>query len=79
MDSSSVWPETFSPVVPSCRGIDPFQMFEKEEEKEATGKKKERKKARLPSDAEMRGGEWIGRVGTVCWFSSPDFTLVDKS
>lgn len=55
-------------------------MFEKEEEKEATGKrKKKEKKARLPSDAEMRGGEWIGRVGTVCWFSSPDFTLADKS
>lgn len=32
-------PKTFSPVVPSCRGIDPFQMFEKEEEKEATEKK----------------------------------------
>lgn len=61
-------PKTFSPVVPSCRGIDPFQMYEKEEEKEGA------EKSRLPSDAEMRGGEWIGRVGTVCWFSSPDFT-----
>lgn len=33
-------PKTFSPVVPSCRGIDPFQMFKKEEEKEAIEEKK---------------------------------------
>lgn len=65
--------KTFSPVVPSCRGIDPFQMHEWEEEKEGTEKRG------LPSDAETRGGEWIGRVRTVCWFSSPDFTLRDKS
>lgn len=66
-------PKTFSPVVPSCRGIDPFQMHEKRK------RKKVPKKRGLPSDAEMRGGEWIGRVRAVCWFSSPDFTLRDKS
>lgn len=27
----------------------------------------------------MSGGEWIGRVRIVCWFSSPDFTLRDKN
>lgn len=42
-------------------------------------RKRLQKKRGLPSDAEMRGGEWIGRVRTVCWFSSPDFTLRDKS
>lgn len=79
MDSSSVWPETFSPVVPSCRGIDPFHMSEKGgRERGNRGKKKKRKKTGLPSDAEMRGGKWIGRVWVVCWFSSPDFTLADK-
>lgn len=54
-------PKTFSPVVPSCRGIDLFQMFEKEEEKEAIGKKEG-----CLATAEMRGGEWIGRVRIVC-------------
>lgn len=48
-------------------------MHEKEEEKEGAEKKG------LPSDAETRRGEWIGRVGAVCWFSSPDFTAPDKS
>lgn len=80
MDSSSVWPETFSPVVPSCRGIDPFHMMEKKgrRERRDRGKKKRGEKAGLPSDTEMRGREWIGRVWVVCWFSSPDFTLADK-
>lgn len=43
------------------------------------GKERVQKKKGLPSNAEMRGGESIGRVWTVCWFSSPDFTLRDKS
>lgn len=77
MDSFSVWLQTFSPVVPSCRGIDPFHMLEKRRKRKRR-QREEEKKAGLPSDAEMRGGEWIGRVGVVCWFSSPDFTLADK-
>lgn len=37
------------------------------------------KKIGLPSDTKTRGRERIGRVKTFCWFSSPDFTLRDKS
>lgn len=59
-----------------AEALTPFTCWEKgERERSDSGKKK---KAGLPSDAEMRGGESIGRVGVVCWFSSPDFTLADK-
>lgn len=67
-------PKTFSPVVPSCRGIDPFEMLKWKKRKRGPEKKRG-----LPSNAKMRGGEWIGRIKTVCWFSSPDFTLRNKS
>lgn len=60
-------PKTFSPVVPSCRGIDPFQMHEKEEEKEGAEKRG------LPSDAETRGVDWQSR-GCVLVFLSRLYT-----
>ena len=51
-------PKTFSPVVPACTSIDPFQMRRKESE---AGEKKIIKKQRgLPSDVETRGEEGSG-------------------
>lgn len=77
MDSPSVLLETFNPAVPSCRGINTFHMLEIEgRERNNSGKGK---KTGQPSNTEMRRLEGIGRVRVVCLFSSPDFTLVDKS
>lgn len=66
-------PKTFSPVVPSCRGIDPFEILKWKKRKKSAGKKegclatpKREEGSRL---AELR----------LCWFSSPDFTPRDKS
>lgn len=56
-----------------AEALTPFRCTKGRREREC------RKKRGLPSDAETRGGEWIGRVKTVCWFSSPDLTLRDKS
>lgn len=57
--------------------LTPFRCSKRKKRKRL--QKKKPKKNRLPSDTEMRGGEWIGRVRIVCWFFSPDFTLRDKS
>ncbi len=58
-------PKTFSPVVPSCRGIDPFQMHERRK------KKRVPKKEGCLATPKREEGSGLAELGLCVGFPLP--------